>query len=209
MKNLLMALGLVCSAAHAAAQCTPITSVPYTIARTGVYCVTNPVNIPCTDQTSTAITVNAVGVTIDLGGFVLNRPSGGCPSWAGSANIGVLAIDKRAVTVRNGLIRGFARGVVFIDTNGASQNNAIENVRFELITALPVQMSGRGSVIRDSVFIGAGGSAVLLYSSSFVRDSLFEGFDYGLVFLGPGLFKGNMFLNVGTPAVGGTDGGNN
>ena len=100
---------------------TPISSLPFVINAPGYYYVTRPLTGAVGGN---GITINLSDVTVDLGGFTLTGGSG-----AGSAILvqGVL----RNVTIRNGALRGWGRGVDAqiatdsrIDNVQASSNDA-------------------------------------------------------------------------------------
>jgi hypothetical protein len=87
---------------------TPIISVPFTAKHAGTYVLKRDLNFKA--ATGAAITIAADGVIIDLGGRTLTNtlaPSVTAPKTAA----GVSASSHGRVTVRNGHISGFSRGV--------------------------------------------------------------------------------------------------
>jgi Right handed beta helix region len=151
MRALALALALTLSVAGRAAAQTPgctteITTLPYTITTSGVYCLkqSHMTNL----ASGAAITVGgfAISTTIDLRGFTINNQVAG----AGSTAIGVLAAGKSSVTVRNGRIQSFRSGVTLDsvppnDTRG----NVVENVHVHRPYVSGIVMHGRGHQVRN------------------------------------------------------------
>src|SRR5262249_41325240 len=117
--SLLVMLALAWGAAPVQAEtvnCTAITSLPAVITAQGIYC--------CIDHLSTAITSgNAIdiqtnNVILDLNGFKL----GGLAAGPGTQAVGIHALDRQNLTIKNGTIRGFLRGI-HLETSGNSQGH--------------------------------------------------------------------------------------
>ena len=97
MAGLLVAL-LPASAVRAdTTVCTPITSVPFTVSQSGVYCLDR--NLTTAAGASHAIQISADDVTIDLNGYTLSGSGGTSTTTVGIAASGV---NRRNITVRNG-----------------------------------------------------------------------------------------------------------
>src|SRR5206468_2104107 len=108
---------LLLSAGPAMAQmtCTAVAAVPATISASGYYCVTKPLSSAAPAVTGAAITINADNVVLDFNGFTLQ-------SLATATTItvnGVAAVNRKNVTIKNGAICGFYRGV-FVSGSGSS-----------------------------------------------------------------------------------------
>lgn len=103
----LVALPIFGSApAHAApGGCTVIPYLPYTIQQPGCYCLAQ--NFSMALGSGTAITVDSDDVIVDFDGYTIDNRSAGSTTSAK----GVYSNDRTDVTVRNGVLRGFYRGV--------------------------------------------------------------------------------------------------
>ena len=149
--SLLVLFALTLATAPARAQttnCTAITALPAVITVQGVYCFT--------DHLSTAITVgNAIdiqtnNVTIDLNGFKL----GGLAAGLGTGTFGIYAGSRQNITIKNGTIRGFFRGILL---GGASQGHVVEDIRADQNTYIGIQVSGAGTIVRSNQVVATGG----------------------------------------------------
>jgi hypothetical protein len=139
-----LVLGLAAVASPGGSEttfCTKITAVPYTITKSGSYCFDRNLATAAT-ATTHAITINADFVSLDLNGFKLDGTAG--PPGTRS---GVYASNRRNVTVRNGLIRGFERGVYLADA-GASQDHVVEQLSVERSSRAGIWLEGVSSVVR-------------------------------------------------------------
>ena len=151
-----VAVGLVLSAASARGEtvnCTPVTSVPTTIAASGVYCLTTDLDTSMTS--GNAITIAANNVILDLNGHKL----GGLAAGPATDAMGVYAMERQNVTVRNGTIRGFGRAV-FLDGAILSQGHVIEGIRADQNTIAGFLVKGRGIIIRRNQVVATGGSTL-------------------------------------------------
>src|SRR5262245_3126819 len=108
--SFLALLVLIATAGAAGAgPCTPIKSVPTVITTQGVHCLTQ--NLTTGITSGNAITVGTNTVTVDLNGFTHGHTR--------SADVnGIAATGRRNVTVTNGTIRGFRRGVSILTSEG-------------------------------------------------------------------------------------------
>jgi parallel beta helix pectate lyase-like protein len=124
-------LGALGTAAWAdTTRCDRINSVPTTINSPGVYCLDRHLGTGLTS--GAAITIASDDVTLDLGGFTL----AGTADPASTA-IGIHAVGRQNVTIRDGTVRGFEEG---ISLSGGS-NNLVERIR-----AVGNQLRGIGNV---------------------------------------------------------------
>jgi hypothetical protein len=151
-----IALGVsaVPPAAAETVKCVPINSVPYTIVRSGVYCLTK--NLSCALKGGNAITIKASNVTIDLNGYYLvNRFA---PT---NESNGIYAVDRQTITVRNGMVRGFKKGVMLDISPSAdgedSRCHLIEDMLADHNSLVGLMVYGRESTIRNNRVVATGG----------------------------------------------------
>lgn len=92
-------------------QCTEIASLPATLTTQGIYCLKK--DLATQMVSGNAITIANNNITIDFNGFKL----GGATAGSGTQTIGVYSLDRRNIVLRNGLIRGFYRGISLQDND--------------------------------------------------------------------------------------------
>ena len=105
-------------------------------------------NLACPPGTESAIVIGASNITLDLGGYTL---SGHTPG------IGVLAIGRDGLVIRNGAIDGFQDGVFVIES---------QRVTVEKLTVRNLESSDPGQLVRGVAIDGS--------HNVVVRDMLFE-----------------------------------
>jgi hypothetical protein len=155
-----LVLGLGSWAAPAAAEttiCTVISSLPYTISAQGSYCLDR--NLSTNILTGAAITINVDFVVLDLNGFKV----GGGGAGFGTQTSGVISTNHKNITVKNGNIRGFYRGVFLRDTSGtftSSQGHLVEDIRADQNTYAGIVVEGRGNVVRNNAVVDTTGTTV-------------------------------------------------
>jgi hypothetical protein len=150
-----VALLAVCSFTPVSAEvtdCTVITALPAVIQTRGVWCLKG--NLSWTQKTGRAIDVRESFVTIDLNGFLLNGQGAGLDTQA----TGIYSRDRRGVTVRNGTIRGFYRGV-HVD-GSAAHGHVLEDLRLDQIRGIGFTVHGYGTAVRNNRVLSTGGSTV-------------------------------------------------
>jgi len=137
-------------------DCTAITSLPYVIATQGVYCFTG--NMSTSMTAGNAITINTNNVVIDLNGYKL----GGQAAGSGTETNGIYAGQRKNITLRNGTIRGFYRGVFLDDTNPytTSQGHVVTGILADQSTFIGINLLGRGMTLRRNTVVDTGGSTV-------------------------------------------------
>lgn len=152
--SVLLIASLVFSAQAETVSCTKIVKVPYTIKKPGIFCLkkTLSTSIP----TGSAITIAASNVVLDLNGFSLDGSGAGM----GTTSFGITAEKQQNVTVKNGIVRGFYWGIAFGDESPytTSRANVIEDIRADNNTFMAIFVAGEGSVIRNNIVSGTGGS---------------------------------------------------
>ncbi|MEO8675086.1 MAG: hypothetical protein ABI569_05870, partial [Casimicrobiaceae bacterium] len=149
-------LALLASIGPARAEtvdCTPITALPMVITVQDVYCLT--ADISSAAASGNAIDVQTNNVVIDLNGFTLLGQGG-----VGTAAVGVHALDRVNVTIKNGTVRGFLKGI-FLETSGLSQGHVVDGIRADQNTLVGIQADGTGNVVQYSQVARTGGTTTL------------------------------------------------
>src|SRR5262249_8965473 len=136
--------------------CTAITSLPYTISASGVYCLTGDLSTNLIS--GNAIEIDANNVILDLNGHKIGNLSAGPNTVA----YGILADQRQNITIRNGTVRGFFHGIRLSDTfpYAVSQGHVVEDVRADQNTQMGILVSGRGGLIRRNQVVATGGSTI-------------------------------------------------
>jgi parallel beta-helix repeat protein len=140
-----------------------ITTLPFTISTQGHYCFNK--NLSTAITTGAAITINTDFVVLDLNNFKLG---GGSAGFSTSAS-GIKAIQHSNLTIRNGNIRGFRRGI-YIDggTNHVIENNVLDgNTQYGVFlsgTDTGGDASPTGVLIRNNLVTNTGGSTLADYA---------------------------------------------
>ena len=148
----LFTLVLACTPAHAeTVNCTPITSLPAVITVQGVYCFTGHLNTAITS--GNAIEIQTNNVILDLNGFKL----GGLAAGTSTVANGIHALDRQNITIKNGTIRGFVRGISLEDSGG-SQGHVVEDIRADQNTFAGMEIAGSGNIVRNNQVVATGGS---------------------------------------------------
>jgi len=150
-------------------DCTPITTLPTVITVQGIYCFTG--NLATSMATGNAIEIQTNNVVIDLNGWKL----GGLAAGAGTQTRGIYAYQRKNITIRNGTIRGFFRGIWLNDVSPhtTSQGHLIEDIRADKNTYVGMWILGRGNIVRRNQVVDTGGSTAIPYA-------------YGIMLYGPG-----------------------
>lgn len=146
-----------------------ITSVPATISSQGVWCLDR--NVGTALSTGNAVLIQANNVTIDCNHFKI----GGLAAGDGTSTIGIRAINRRNVTVRNCNIRGF-RTAIRLTGGGA----LVEDNRLDHNTFAGIWVAGDGNrVQRNAVFetggVPTGSWAVGITGQADVIDNVIDG----------------------------------
>jgi hypothetical protein len=142
-------------AAHAETlNCTVIASLPAVITQQGNYCLAGHLSTGITS--SSAIEIQANNVILDLNGYKV----GGIAAGPGTTAVGIHAADRQNITIKNGTVRGFLRGI-FLQDSGASQGHVVEDIRADLNTYVGIEVNGSGNIVRNNQVVTTGGSTVL------------------------------------------------
>ena len=202
-------------------NCTAITTLPAVITTQGIYCFTGHLSTSITS--GAAIDIQTNNVIVDLNGFKLGGLAGGF----GTTAIGVQAANRQNVTVKNGTIRGYFKGISLTDS-GASQGHVVEDVRADQNTFVGIEVNGSGNIVRTNQVVTTGGSTTfganasaqgILMAGSGPRAlnndviNTFKagtGVSTGILFNGAtGKYRDNLTFGVTTPFTGGTPVGTN
>jgi len=132
--------------------CTDITYVPYEIILEGVYCFSGHLETSVT--TGNAITINVDNVVINMNGWKLD----GLGAGTATQTNGIYAGQHNNITIRNGTIRGFYRGIYLSSHN--SQGYLVENIRAEKNTFIGLVVFGTGNIVRQNQVVDTTGSIV-------------------------------------------------
>jgi hypothetical protein len=133
--------------------CTQISTIPYTITASGVYCLDNDFTLSM--NSGTAITISASNVTLDMNRHVLNNLGAGSLTVA----YGVTANQQKNIVVKNGSVQGFYIGVGIFDTAPytTSQSNVIERVAAGRNTLFGLIIEGQNSIVERNLVSETGG----------------------------------------------------
>jgi hypothetical protein len=135
--------------------CTVISSLPYTINAQGSYCLDRNLSYSANVPGGAAITISVDFVVLDLNGFKV----GGGGAGPSTQTTGVLTTNHKNVTVKNGNIRGFYRGVYLRETVAStSQGHLVEDIRADQNTFEGIHVEGRGNVVRNNQVVDTTGT---------------------------------------------------
>ena len=137
-------------------DCTAITSLPYTITAQGVYCFTG--NLSTSMASGNAITINTNNVTLDLNGFKL----GGLGAGDGTGTLGIYAGQKRNITIKNGIVRGFYIGIWLHAGSPyvSSSGHVVTGILADQNTLIGIQVAGFGNTVSNNTVVDTGGSTI-------------------------------------------------
>ena len=113
MKTLVLALAaafwLAAGSARAdTTNCIEIASFPAVITVPGVHCLKKNISLNIADGPAIEVVVN--NVTIEMNGFKLGNLAAGNETAA----VGIAAVERQNIIVQNGVIRGFAIGIMLL-----------------------------------------------------------------------------------------------
>src|SRR5688572_9940499 len=119
----ILTLSSLSSARAEVTACTVIGSLPAVINTSGTYCLKN--NLIFTAATGIAIDIRSSPVILDLNGFWINN----FPAGTSTQAIGIASTNRKDITIRNGIVRGFSVGIQFVGT--AASGHVIENMHLD------------------------------------------------------------------------------
>ncbi|MFG0317049.1 MAG: hypothetical protein ACF8XB_07250 [Planctomycetota bacterium JB042] len=150
----LFALVALLLLATTGAAATQIKKLPFTVKKSGTYVLKKSLKFK--ELTGAAITVEAPDVVIDLGGLVLSSTA---PSDDTNDSVGVACSGDHRITVRNGVVRGFLRGVQ-LSTGSAGhvrvEDLVVEGCGFRGIDVQGQSVTVRFCRVRNTGFISSG-----------------------------------------------------
>jgi WD40 repeat protein len=147
-------------------NCQSFAQVPYTITQPGAYCLRGDVKFRSNlHKSSAAITIASQQVVLDLGGHELSGDGHG---------IGIASENFGAITVQNGHVANFDKGIVLVNRREtlASHQYELHNLHFKNNQAVSVLNIGNASKI-DHISVSNTGGAL---------SPLLPGFPLGSVF---------------------------
>jgi len=151
--TLLLLAGL--SARAETTNCTAITQLPKVITSQGVYCLTG--NLSTSMTTGNAIEIQANNVTIDLNGYKL----GGLGAGAGTNATGIFADQRKNITIKNGITRGFLFGILLRDFSlTTSSGHVVKNILADQNTLTGIGVMGLGHTVSHNTVVDTGGSTI-------------------------------------------------
>jgi len=135
-------------------NCTVITSLPYSINAQGIYCLASDLSTGMTSGNAIEIATN--NVVIDLNGHKL----GGLAAGLGTHAAGIYAYQRQNITIKNGTVRGFYRGIWLDDDlpYTTSQGHIVEDIRADQNTFVGLTVEGRANTIRNNIVVDTGRS---------------------------------------------------
>jgi len=157
---LLGALGAWSPARGETINCIHITNalMPYTISTPGVYCVTEKITTNL--ASGAAITINANNVVLDLNSFAIGNLGAG----ASTSALGIYAVDRQNIVIRDGTLRGFWIAVALVDgvtaggTTSNSSGHAVNAVVSDQSYGAGIVVQGPGTVVTGSRVVNTQGS---------------------------------------------------
>jgi hypothetical protein len=141
-------------------NCTAITTIPTVINVQGVYCFTD--NLATNIISGIAIDIQTNNVVVDLNGFKL----GGLSAGFGTTAHGIHALDRQNITIKNGTVRGFLKGI-FLENATLSQGHVIEGIRADQNTFVGIEVDGAGNIVRNNQVVATGGTTTMANASAF------------------------------------------
>ena len=137
-------------------DCTAITSLPYTITAQGVYCLTG--NLSTSITSGNAIAINTNNVTLDLNGYKL----GGLGAGDGTQTNGIYANQRKNITIKNGIVRGFMAGVFLedLDPFTTSSGHVVKGILADQNTVAGIVATGFGNTVSHNTVVDTGGSTM-------------------------------------------------
>jgi len=141
-----------------------------------IYCLNSTLSY--TVPQGTAIVVASNNVTIDLNGHAL-LGSGN----AVSTTNGIKSRNRKNVTIKNGSIQKFYRGVYLEDTTNNAGGHLVKNIHFKENLFLGAHLEGPSNVVKENRFEDTGGSSDSAWSggvffngiNTYITDNNFSG----------------------------------
>ena len=128
-----------------------IASVPATITTQGVWCLDRDFGTGL--GSGAAIDIDTNNVTLDCNGFKLGNLAAG----TGTGTVGIRALGRANVTIRNCNLRGFARA---IHLEGGIGGHVVEDNRIEAARMVAIATLAGPATLRRNRIVDTGGSSV-------------------------------------------------
>ena len=122
--------------------------LPAVITAQGLYCFTG--NLATAITSGNAIDIQTNNVVLDLNGFKL----GGLAAGLGTEAVGINAADRQNITIKNGTVRGFQKGILL----SGFQGHVVEDIRADQNTLVGIQVRGAGNIVRNNQVVATGGT---------------------------------------------------
>ena len=137
-------------------DCGSITSLPYIITAQGIYCLTG--NLSTSMTTGNAIEIQTNNVTLDLNGYKL----GGLGAGDATQATGIYAYQRKNITIKNGIVRGFFVGIMLFDEPpyNTSAGNVVTDILADQNTVGGIAVYGLGNTVSHNTVVDTGGSTV-------------------------------------------------
>ena len=132
-------------------ECTNLASVPTVIRAPGVYCLKQ--DVASSSTVTTAVDIQASNVTLDCNSHRIAGRSAG----PGTLAVGVFAIERSRITVRNCSVQGFRWGIALYGNDNPGSGHLVEDNLLEFNTEFGIFVTGRGSIVRGNRVIDTGG----------------------------------------------------
>jgi hypothetical protein len=142
---------------------------PITIAQPGSYVLVSNLTVP--DANTTAISVTADEVTIDLNGYSIVGPTicSGSPHVSGcspvGSGVGIDSSGKIGTTVLNGSVRGMGSNGIVISDGSVHRVKAISNGGNGISVPTPSSSVYFGTMVTDSIANSNGGDGIYYIAS--------------------------------------------
>lgn len=147
-----------------------IATIPATITTQGVWCLKS--DKAWSSVSGAMVTIATNNVTIDCNNFKLGGLGGG----EAATSIGIQAVERANITVRNCNIRGFGQGIVISGSGATVEDNLLDDSR-----SVGISVIADGGVVRRNRVVGTGLAAtpvtigIVAARSTDVVDNLVDG----------------------------------
>jgi hypothetical protein len=137
-----------------------ISAVPFTISVPGVYCLTQKLSSNL--ASGAAITINANNVLLDLNDLAIGNIAAGTSTTA----VGIYAVDRQNIHIRNGILRGFWAGIALLNgtqvglSTALSSGHVVEGIVSDTSYLAGIIVEGPYLTVRNNKILNTIGSNV-------------------------------------------------